>query len=344
MTAPAPFRVTALYQFAAFDDVEALRGPLAKLCCALGVKGTLLLAHEGINGTIAGEPDAIDAVLDHIRTLPGCADLDVKDSWSETMPFLRMKVRLKKEIVTLGVPGIDAARDAGTYVEPTDWNALIAQPDVILIDTRNAYEVAIGTFDGAVDPKTTSFSDFPDWFRNFRETLRDTWGETKPRVAMFCTGGIRCEKATAFLKHEGIEDVFHLKGGILRYLETVPEAESQWRGECFVFDQRTAVKHGLAVGEHTLCHGCRMPVSPADRASTLYRAGVSCPACHDARDDAQRQRYTERARQMERSAKRGVTHLGLTPDEARARLAAKQEARRAASEQSARLKAEKPPR
>jgi UPF0176 protein len=316
---------------------------LATLCCSLDVKGTLLLASEGINGTIAGQPAAIETVLAHIRTLPGCANLDVKDSWSDAMPFLRMKVRLKKEIVTLGVPGIDAAREAGTHVDPADWNALIAQPGVVLIDTRNAYEVAIGTFDGAVDPKTESFSDFPDWFRNFRETLRDTWGEATPKVAMFCTGGIRCEKATAFLRQEGIEEVFHLKGGILKYLETVPEAESLWRGECFVFDQRTSVKHDLAVGDHTLCHGCRRPVSPADRASPLYSAGVSCPACHDARDDAQRQRYTERARQVEHSARLGVTHLGVTPDEAKARHAAKQEARRAAAEKASRLKAGKPP-
>ncbi|WP_269715396.1 oxygen-dependent tRNA uridine(34) hydroxylase TrhO [Caulobacter sp. NIBR2454] len=317
MTSPAPVRVTALYRFTPFDDIEALRGPLAKLCCSLDVKGTLLLAPEGINGTIAGAREAIDAVLDHIRTLPGCADLDFKDSFAEVMPFLRMKVRLKKEIVTLGVPGIDAARDAGTYVEPADWNALIAQPDVVVIDTRNAYEVAIGTFEGAIDPKTESFSDFPAWFRGFRET----WGETAPKVAMFCTGGIRCEKATAFLKAEGVEEVFHLRGGILKYLETTPETESAWRGECFVFDQRTAVKHGLEVGEHTLCHGCRMPVSPAGRASQLYVEGISCPACHDQRDDVRRERYAERMRQMQHTAKLGVAHLGVATPEAKARKA-----------------------
>jgi UPF0176 protein len=335
MTSPAPFRVTALYHFTPFEDPEALRGPLAKLCCSLDVKGTLLLAHEGINGTIAGAPEAIDAVLDHIRALPGCACLDFKDSRAETMPFLRMKVRLKKEIVTLGVPGIDAARDAGTYVEAADWNALIARPDVVLIDTRNAYEVAIGAFEGAVDPKTESFSDFPAWFRTFREG----WGEAKPKVAMYCTGGIRCEKATAFLKAEGVEEVFHLKGGILKYLETVPENASTWRGECFVFDQRTAVKHGLEIGEHTLCHGCRMPVSAADRASARYVEGVSCPACHGQRDDGRRERYAERARQMRHTAKLGVTHLGVTTPEAKARHAAKLEARRAAAEQTTRTKA-----
>ncbi len=328
MTSPAPVRVTALYRFTPFDDLEALQGPLAKLCCGLGVKGTLLLAHEGINGTIAGSPEAIDAVLDHLRALPGCADLDFKDSYAETMPFLRMKVRLKKEIVTLGVPGIDAARDAGTYVEPADWNALIAQPDVVLIDTRNAYEVAIGTFEGAIDPGTESFSDFPAWFRDFQAG----WGEKKPKVAMFCTGGIRCEKATAFLRAEGVEEVFHLKGGILKYLETVPENQSAWRGECFVFDQRTAVKHGLEIGEHTLCHACRMPVGPADRSSPLYVEGISCPACHDERDEERRERYAERMRQMQHTAKLGVTHLGVTTPEAKARHAAKLEAKRAAAE------------
>ncbi|MDG2521258.1 rhodanese-related sulfurtransferase [Caulobacter segnis] len=337
MTSPAPVRVTALYHFTPFDDLEAVRGPLARLCCSLDVKGTLLLANEGINGTIAGAPEAIDAVLEHIRALPGCGGIDFKDSYARTMPFLRMKVRLKKEIVTLGVPGIDAARDAGTHVDPADWNALIAQPDVVLIDTRNAYEVAIGTFEGAVDPKTDSFSDFPAWFRAFRQG----WGEAKPKVAMFCTGGIRCEKATAFLKAEGVEEVFHLKGGILKYLETVPQAASAWRGECFVFDQRTAVKHGLEVGEHTLCHGCRMPVSAADRASPLYVEGVSCPACHGRRDDGRRERYAERMRQMRHTAKLGMTHLGVTTPEAKARHAAKLEARRAAAERTARMKAQK---
>lgn len=304
----APVRVAALYQFTAFADCAALRAPLADACAAAGVKGTLLLAPEGINGTIAGSEAGIDAVLGHIRALPGCAALDVKFSEAAAMPFHRLKVRLKKEIVTMGQPGLDPARDAGTYVAAEDWNDFIAQPGTILIDTRNDYEVEIGTFSGAIDPKTASFSDFPAWFRDQRDALIGA-GES-PRVAMFCTGGIRCEKATAFLKAEGVEQVHHLQGGILRYLETVPEAESRWEGECFVFDQRVAVGHGLAQGSHALCHACRKPVSPAERDSPLYVEGISCPACHESRDDEQRARYAERQRQVALAAKRGRAHIG----------------------------------
>jgi UPF0176 protein len=217
-----------------------------------------------------------------------------------------MKVRLKREIVTMGEPDLDPARDAGTYVSPADWNALIERPDTIVIDTRNDYEVAIGSFAGAIDPKTKSFRDFPAWFREHRGTLL----ADKPKVAMFCTGGIRCEKATAFLKAEGVEEVFHLEGGILKYLEQVPPEQSRWEGECFVFDQRVAITHGLGEGTHALCHGCRMPVSPTDRASPLYVEGVSCPACHDARDERQRAGYAERHRQERLAEARGVAHVG----------------------------------
>ena len=235
--------VAALYQFSDFTDPAALKGPLADLCAETGVKGTLLLAREGINGTIAGAPDGLGRVLDHIRALPGCADIEIKYSHAETMPFGKMKVRLKKEIVTMGVPDLDPVEGVGAYVEPEAWNALIADPETLVIDTRNGFEVDLGTFEGAVNPDTVSFRDFPGWFRANRETLL----EGKSQVAMFCTGGIRCEKATAFLKAEGVEGVHHLKGGILRYLETVGEAESLWRGECFVFDERVALGHGLAI-------------------------------------------------------------------------------------------------
>ncbi|MET4897514.1 rhodanese-related sulfurtransferase [Sphingomonadaceae bacterium jetA1] len=299
-------RVCALYRFASFPDPAALRGPLLAIAEANGIRGTLLLAREGINGTIAGTQAGIEAVLDHIRTLPGCADLDFKDSTAETMPFHRMKVRLKREIVSMGVEGIDPRREVGTYVAPDQWNALIADPRTVLIDTRNDYEVAIGTFNGAVDPGTRSFRDFPRWFRENREELL----AGKTQVAMFCTGGIRCEKATAFLKAEGVEDVFHLDGGILKYLETMPVAESRWQGECFVFDARVAVGHGLEQGRHALCHGCRMPVSPADRASPLYVEGVSCPACHGTRDAARLAAYAERHRQERLAAARGQAHVG----------------------------------
>jgi UPF0176 protein len=304
--------VAALYCFTPFEDCAAIRAPLAALCCRLSVKGTLLLAREGINGTIAGTDAAIRAVLAHIRALPGCGGLDVKFSTADTMPFHRMKVRIKREIVTMGEPDIDPRASVGTYVAPEDWNALIADPDTVVIDTRNDYEVAAGTFAGAIDPRTRSFREFPAWFRAERERLL---GQGRaPRVAMFCTGGIRCEKSTAFLKAEGIEEVYHLQGGILKYLETVPEADSLWRGECFVFDQRVTVGHGLAPGTHELCHACRRPVSAEARQSPLFEAGVSCPACHGERDEAQRARYRERYRQECLAHARGQAHVGARLD------------------------------
>lgn len=305
---PAAVRVAALYCFTRFDDFAALRAPLEAICREHAIRGTLLLAHEGINGTIAGSERGIAEVLTHIRTLPGCADLDVKLSTATTMPFHRMKVRLKREIVTMGEPDIDPLASVGTYVEPQDWNALISDPDTIVIDTRNDYEVAVGTFEGAVDPRTRTFRDFPEWFRAERTRLL---GEGKPpKVAMFCTGGIRCEKSTAFLKQEGVDEVYHLKGGILRYLEEVPETESLWRGECFVFDQRVTIGHGLVEGTHALCHACRRPVGPKEQASPLFEAGVSCPACHSERTDEQRASYRERQRQEEIAAARGRAHVG----------------------------------
>ncbi|QDZ09014.1 rhodanese-related sulfurtransferase [Sphingomonas panacisoli] len=297
-------QVAALYRFASFPDPAALREPLLDLCAVEGVKGTLLLATEGINGTIAGPSAGIDRVLSHIRTLPDCAELEVKFSTADTMPFHRLKVRLKREIVTMG-EAVDPHAGVGTYVAPADWNALIEQPGTIVIDTRNDYEVRVGSFDGAVDPHTASFSDFPAWFRAHRDEIAGA-----ERVAMFCTGGIRCEKATALLKAEGIEEVHHLQGGILKYLEDVPEAESRWHGECFVFDERVAVGHGLVPGTHALCRGCRMPVSPTDRASPLYEEGVSCPACHGTRDDDARAGYAERHRQAKLAEARGETHVG----------------------------------
>jgi UPF0176 protein len=309
---PAPFGVAALYRFARFDDCQSLRGPLDSLCRSQEVQGTLLLAPEGINGTIAGTAKAVDAVLDHIRALPNCADLDIKYAAAAAMPFHRMKVRVKKEIVTMGAPDLDPRESAGTYVEAAEWNALITDTDTLVIDTRNAYEVAVGTFAGAIDPKTDSFRDFPAWFRSERERLLGTGRQ--PKVAMFCTGGIRCEKSTAFLKAEGVEEVFHLKGGILQYLETVPEEESLWRGECFVFDERVAVGHGLAPGSHALCRGCRRPVSPEGQASTLYEEGVGCATCHGERSEAQRASSRERHRQEALAAARGRKHVGAALD------------------------------
>lgn len=307
-----PVCVAALYQFTRFVDAAALRAPLLALCEEQGIKGTLLLAAEGINGTIAGSHEGIEQVLSHVRALPGCAEVDVKLSGAQTMPFHRMKVRLKREIVTMGQPDIDPLSVVGTYVEPQDWNALISDPDTIVIDTRNDYEVAVGTFSGAVDPRTATFRDFPAWFRAERDKLLAAKGEggRPPKVAMFCTGGIRCEKSTAFLKQEGVDEVFHLKGGILKYLETVPEEESLWQGECFVFDQRVTIGHGLVQGSHALCHACRRPVNAQDRTSPLYEEGVSCPACHQERSDEQRASYRERHRQEALAAERGELHVG----------------------------------
>lgn len=304
----APVRVAALYRFATFDDPAALREPLLAACLENGIRGTLLLAQEGINGTIAGSHQGIARVLEQVRSLPGCEDIEVKFSGAVDMPFHRMKVRLKREIVTMGQGDLDPAHNAGTYVDPQDWNALIADPDTIVIDTRNDYEVAVGQFEGAIDPKTATFRDFPAWFRAERERLL---GEGKaPRVAMYCTGGIRCEKSTAFLKAEGVEEVFHLNGGVLKYLEEVPEEQSLWRGECFVFDQRVSVGHGLALGSYGLCFACRRPVSADDMASALYEEGVSCPACYEERTDEQRAAYRERQKQEELAAGEGRAHVG----------------------------------
>ena len=267
MSEPRPFTVAALYRFARFEDPVAIAAPLRAMGEANAIKGTLILAREGINGTIAGSAQGIAAAIAHIRRLPGCTDLDVKYSSAEAMPFGRHKVRVKREIVTMGQPDIDPLASVGTYIAPHDWNALISDPDVIVIDTRNDYEVAVGTFAGAINPETRSFREFPAWFRRERERLL---GEGKaPKVAMFCTGGIRCEKSTAFLKAEGVEQVYHLKGGILRYLEDVPAEQSLWQGECFVFDERVALGHGLTEGEHSLCRSCGRAIA----------RGESCFAC-----------------------------------------------------------------
>ena len=307
-TQDAPLRVAALYRFALIEDCEAVRARLEAVCADNGVRGTLLVAREGLNGTIAGSEAGVARVIAAIHALPGFDRLELKYSTAGEPPFHRLKVRIKTEIVTMGEPGLDPATDAGTYVVAADWNALIADPATIVIDTRNDYEVAVGAFEGAIQPNTRSFRDFPDWFRGEGRALFE--GPQPPKVAMYCTGGIRCEKATAFLKAEGIEDVHHLEGGILRYLEAVPEAESLWRGECFVFDERVAVGHGLEPGTHSLCRGCRMPVSPEGRLSPLYVEGVACEACHQDRTEAQRRAYAERHRQVEIAASQGVSHIG----------------------------------
>ncbi|WP_378948873.1 rhodanese-related sulfurtransferase [Mesorhizobium sp. ANAO-SY3R2] len=306
LSTPSPiFSVAALYRFCRLEGFEALRAPIADFCCARSIKGTLLLASEGINGTVAGTEQAIAELIAHLQSMPEFVGLEVKYSSAAEMPFHRMKVRLKREIVTMGVEGIDPLRSVGAYVEPDAWNALISDPETIVVDTRNDYEVSIGTFSGAVDPQTKSFREFPAWVENHRDELEGR------KVAMFCTGGIRCEKATAYVKSLGIDEVFHLKGGILKYLEEVPAEQSMWEGECFVFDERVSVSHGLAEGEAELCRACRHPLKPEELTSPKFVSGISCPHCHEVRTDEDRARYAERHKQVELAEKRGAgRHIG----------------------------------
>jgi UPF0176 protein len=296
--------VAALYRFVSLDNYTELRQPLLRQMLKNNIKGTLLLAREGINGTVAGTQSSIDLFLDWI-----CADhrlkgVDCKFSYEDEIPFYRSRVKLKKEIVTMGVEGIDPKRSAGTYVKPTDWNRLISDPEVTLVDTRNTYESAIGSFRNATRANTDSFRDFPQYAR---DNLNPA---THRRIAMFCTGGIRCEKSTAYLKQQGFEEVYHLQGGILKYLEEIPESESLWQGECFVFDNRVSVNHALQKGSYDQCHACRLPITETDRQSEKYQQGVSCPACFDSSTESQRKRFVEREKQVQLANMRGETHIG----------------------------------
>lgn len=305
---PAPrFLTAALYRFVDLPDFADLREPLQACCEAHSVKGTLLLAREGINGTIAGPEAGVLAVLAHLRADPRLADLPHKASWSDHPPFHRMKVRLKQEIVTLRVPGLDPSRTVGQYVKPQDWNALLADPDVLLIDTRNDYEVAIGSFQGAVNPNIKTFTELPAWLDAQPALQREG---KKPKVAMFCTGGIRCEKSTALMKMRGFDEVYHLEGGILKYLEEIPPTQSTWQGACFVFDERVSVGHGLVPGPHELCRSCRWPLSPDEKASPHYIKGVSCAHCHEQRSPEEKAQLAERQRQVELAEQRGELHVG----------------------------------
>ena len=312
--------VCALYKFVKLDRHESLCQPLLDQMLAQRVRGTLLLATEGVNGTIAGSREGVDRVVDWLRRVPGLAELDCKESVSEKQPFKRSRVKLKKEIVTMGVEGIDPQNAAGTYVEPQDWNALISDPDVVLIDTRNDYECEVGSFAGAINPDTGSFREFPAYAKQHLDKHKHK------KVAMFCTGGIRCEKSTAYLREQGFEEVYHLKGGILKYLEEVPEDESLWRGECFVFDDRVTVNHRLEPGSYDQCHGCRRPVTEEDKLSPHYIAGARCPKCVDEITDDQQQRFLERGKQMQLARQRGEAHIG---EDARVLLDAKRRARKA---------------
>jgi UPF0176 protein len=301
-----PYKVMAIYKFADLPDCAELQPRLAKFCCGHGIKGTLILAPEGINGTVAGSVEAIDALANYLSNGPDfgtrLVGAEIKFSTASVMPFLRMKVRLKSEIVTLRAPEANPAKAVGTYVEPENWNALIERNDVVLVDTRNDYEVGLGTFQRALDPATKSFTEFKDYVETHLDPARDK------KVAMFCTGGIRCEKASSYLLSKGFEEVFHLKGGILKYLETVPEDESRFAGECFVFDERVSVGHGLVEGDATLCRACRHPLTAADRADPKYQEGIACPHCSD--DPAKHAAAAERQKQMDLARQRGGAHLG----------------------------------
>ncbi|KAB8330565.1 rhodanese-related sulfurtransferase [Scytonema tolypothrichoides VB-61278] len=290
--------VAALYKFVQLQDFAEKQHPLLSLCQAHNVKGTILLAPEGINGTIAGSRQAIDCVLSFLRSDSRLADLEHKESYTNNPPFERMKVRLKKEIVTIGLPGVDPNQQVGTYVNPKDWNTLISDPQVTVIDTRNDYEVSIGTFKGSQNPQTESFGEFPEYVRNHLDPNKHK------KVALFCTGGIRCEKASSFMLSQGFEEVYHLKGGILKYLEEVPESESFWDGECFVFDQRIAVRHGLEPGSYDMCPSCGHPISEADKSSSKYQEGVSCPSCFDTLLEEKKTRQQEKKRQLDLARKR----------------------------------------
>jgi len=296
--------VAALYRFVRLENFEELRQPLLNLMLENQIRGTLLLAAEGINGTVAGTQPAIDRLIDWLRSDKRLAKLDCKFSYDDEMPFYRSRVKLKKEIVTMGVEGIDPNRVVGTYVKPQDWNALISDPEVTLIDTRNDYETAIGTFKNAELPHTTSFREFPEYTKQHLDK------EKQRKVAMFCTGGIRCEKSTAYLKEQGFDEVYHLEGGILKYLEEIPPEESMWQGECFVFDNRVSVNHALEKGSYDQCHACRLPITDEDKASEKYQPGVSCPSCYDKKTDAERARFREREKQIQLAKQRGEHHIG----------------------------------
>ena len=296
--------VAAMYKFVELPDYEALREPLLDVCREAGIKGTLLLAEEGLNGTVSGTREGLDTLLAYLRSDHRLEDLEHKESVHESQPFLRMKVKLKREIVTMGVPGVDPKRVVGSYVAPRDWNALLDDPEVVLVDTRNDYEYAIGSFDGAIDPQIETFREFPAWVEKNLDPARNR------KVAMFCTGGIRCEKASSYLLEQGFEEVYHLRGGILKYLEEVPEDDTRWHGECFVFDERVAVDHRLQRGHYDQCFACRHPVSAEDMASPAYQKGVSCPHCIDRQSDEQRARFAERQRQVELARQRGEQHIG----------------------------------
>ncbi len=311
-----PYVVAALYKFVALPNFKELQPHLKLICKKADIYGTLLLAHEGINGTVAGTHEAMAQLISYLQSQPKFTDLDVKYSFAHERPFHRMKVRLKKEIVNLGMPTIDPTNTVGTYISPKDWNEFICDPNTIIIDTRNDYEIAIGTFENAINPATTNFRQFADYVENKLKPMLG--GDKSKKIAMFCTGGIRCEKSTSYLRQEGFENVYHLKGGILKYLEQIPEEKSKWNGQCFVFDQRVSVGHGLRQGEYDMCHACRMPMTAEEKNHKYYRPGVSCPKCHGTHRPEQLKRFCERQKQVELANQRGQTHIGTQARQHRA--------------------------
>jgi UPF0176 protein len=321
--------VCALYKFVSLPNYKSLRQPLLSVMENNDVRGTLLLAQEGINGTVAGKREGIDALLSWLDQQPSLENIVTKESFDNECPFYRTKVKLKKEIVTMGVEGINPKEVVGTYVKPQDWNALISDPDVVLVDTRNDYEIEIGTFKNAVDPKTKTFRDFPKWAEDNLDATKNK------KVAMFCTGGIRCEKSTAYMKEQGFEEVYHLEGGILKYLEEVPKEDTLWQGECFVFDNRVAVDHGLNKGSYEQCHACRMPITAEEMQLDSYQEGLSCHHCIDQVSDEQKARFAERQKQVELAKARGEGHIGNEAQEALIRRKAEKAARKMAQAKKA---------
>ena len=305
------YTVAAFYHFTSLNNILSLQTELKKLCQRNEIFGTIVLASEGINGTVAGKQSSINCLFKWLREQPSFNEIQVKYSNSDNQAFNRLKVRIKKEIVTMGKTDINPNNVVGTYIKPENWNDFINDPETLIIDTRNDYEIAIGTFKNSTNPQTQSFREFPDWVKTELDTLPDN--KRPKQIAMFCTGGIRCEKASSYLVQKGYENIFHLEGGILKYLETIPETDSTWLGDCFVFDQRVSVEHGLAPGKYKMCHACRLPLAPEDLKSKNYQPGVSCPKCYGSHTPEQQKRFKERQYQVELAKERGVTHIGTTP-------------------------------
>ena len=302
--------IAAFYKFVDWDNLKRKKSEIEKLCLKNNIVGTILLANEGINGTIAGSEKSVLAVIKGLKDDPLLSEIKPKFSKAEGEIFKRMKVRLKKEIVSMGMENIRPANLKGRTVKAGDWNALISNLKTLVIDTRNQYECAIGTFKGSLDPKTKSFREFPKWSKNNLKALMKKEGKTK--VAMFCTGGIRCEKASSYLLGEGIEEVYQLEGGILKYLENISSEESLWEGECFVFDERVSIQHGLVEGNYSMCHACRMPIDDDDMKSKKYSEGISCPHCYATHSEERKERFAERQRQIKLAKTRNEKHLGKT--------------------------------